>query len=409
ESSRVLLARDASDPVVSVAAGGAVTPPGPRALDAILSASPTEAHAAASRALRSKCLVVSTGWWLYEVCPHWRISQFHLTERHSVDWVIPLGRWEADVAAPGLSREAALYPARTPVPFVASLFGQGGTCELDSAEGGGRIVRRQTELRVMCSPDDQRHVAAKEPRKCVYVVELYLPELCAVEGMAPVLGGEDSKVGGALVLPAPSEHASAKSAGSGAKAAAERAELGREHLSVRTETEHGFFDSLGEASGESKEASARSAGQLNAELSERFLSLEEGEELEVSEDELRALLQHMAQDGDVESTLAELLGSQEDEDGSSLDAGVDEDGNPRGGRITIQLTEDDVAHDVPDFDFHDELEMQRLRSEAWDGDDAGKDWGLGGEDAGREEQEDDEEEDEEDERSAVGVPAHDEL
>jgi Glucosidase II beta subunit-like protein len=51
----------------------------------------------------------------------------------------------------------------------------------------GDQILRSTQLRFMCSPDMNKHIAVVEPEQCRYIVDVYVPALCRVHGMAPVL------------------------------------------------------------------------------------------------------------------------------------------------------------------------------------------------------------------------------
>jgi hypothetical protein len=51
----------------------------------------------------------------------------------------------------------------------------------------GDQVLRTTTVRFMCSPDTKKHIAVVEPEQCRYVVDVYVPALCRIKGMVPVL------------------------------------------------------------------------------------------------------------------------------------------------------------------------------------------------------------------------------
>ena len=54
-----------------------------------------------------------------------------------------------------------------------------------SSSGSGAgipVIKRTSELRIMCSPDLETRVYVQEPRQCRYRVELYVPLLCLTEG-----------------------------------------------------------------------------------------------------------------------------------------------------------------------------------------------------------------------------------
>ena len=63
----------------------------------------------------------------------------------------------------------------------------GDPCEVE--EGGKQP--RQTELRIACSPDPERHLLMREPQQCQYVMVLYEPSLCEVPGFGGLPGDLD--------------------------------------------------------------------------------------------------------------------------------------------------------------------------------------------------------------------------
>lgn len=128
-------------------------------------------------------------------------SQFHLEpQTNAVDWEIRLGRYGAADWAVRPAADAALFPPGATVPYVSQELGDGAECEL-TEEGGGAgeeavgVAARAATLRFMCSPDASMHVGVREPRQCRYVLDVYVPALCGVEGMAPSSPG--TKGGGA--------------------------------------------------------------------------------------------------------------------------------------------------------------------------------------------------------------------
>ena len=40
------------------------------------------------------------------------------------------------------------------------------------------LMCRNTELRLACSPDKDTHMVVREPAQCIYIVTVYIPELC---------------------------------------------------------------------------------------------------------------------------------------------------------------------------------------------------------------------------------------
>ena len=140
------------------------------------------------------------GWWSYEVCLWRHLHQLHMAgagDPPKVDWVISLGKYDPSRALasnwqPRFSTTTYLYP-KTKVAYVTHRYVEGNICELDPPEGNAPpaegaeqsprpVIWRQAEVMLMCSPDLEPHIWIKEPAQCRYVVEVYLPALCQVEG-----------------------------------------------------------------------------------------------------------------------------------------------------------------------------------------------------------------------------------
>ncbi|KAL6774592.1 hypothetical protein ACKKBG_A25575 [Auxenochlorella protothecoides x Auxenochlorella symbiontica] len=203
--SQVMLVRGAKDPVIPASRGPPRTPAS--------ATSPGSGAGDAERvlwdAVGGKCLYVSTGWWLYEVCPGWRASQFHLSAAHVPDWVIPLGAaphgWGAWVVA--AAPRAALLPGAGPLPALETALEGGGECDRGAGGAGTgaaprETVARRATLRALCSPDAAMHVVVQEPVQCEYLIELYVPELCPVFEDGTGDGGEEvvEEEGGVVVI-----------------------------------------------------------------------------------------------------------------------------------------------------------------------------------------------------------------
>ncbi len=60
--------------------------------------------------------------------------------------------------------------------------GMGAGAGASGSSSGVPVIKRGTELRVMCSPDTETRAYVVEPRQCRYRVELYVPSLCFMEG-----------------------------------------------------------------------------------------------------------------------------------------------------------------------------------------------------------------------------------
>ncbi|KAL4451647.1 hypothetical protein ABPG75_007309 [Micractinium tetrahymenae] len=205
-------------------------------------AEPEGAPAVLAKELKDKCLYVNTGWWMYQLCYKRHITQFHMTEKLEVDWLISLGKYEGANWTLGIAEETGLYPHTTKVPYAAHSFGEGNHCDLDEEDpstGQKRAILRRTELRLMCSPDQDAHITVSEPEQCAYVLELYMPQLCKVEGYSPELppgmadaldaawnggagGGGAEEPAGVAVAPRTSRLAEQQAARRAAAAAARR-------------------------------------------------------------------------------------------------------------------------------------------------------------------------------------------
>ena len=88
------------------------------------------------------------------------------------------------------------------VPYATQLYSDGSHCKRDADPEAGDAPRppilRRVELRLMCSPDSQQHVIVAEIQQCIYTVELYLPQLCALPGFGVELPAELLQLGGSL-------------------------------------------------------------------------------------------------------------------------------------------------------------------------------------------------------------------
>ena len=66
------------------------------------------------------------------------------------------------------------------------LFDRGPAC----GEAGGAAVANQrttTQINHICSPDGKTHATIRMPLRCHYLINLYMPSLCALDGIG--LGG----------------------------------------------------------------------------------------------------------------------------------------------------------------------------------------------------------------------------
>jgi hypothetical protein len=126
-----------------------------------------------------------------------------MAEDGKVDWVITLGAVPLDpgsVQGPrtgggsgewgrGNTTNASLYIPGTRVRYASLWYLEGDECQLDATdENENDKEDRSAEVRYMCSPDSEAHLVVSEPAQCRYMVEMYLPGLCGVEGMQPEAG-----------------------------------------------------------------------------------------------------------------------------------------------------------------------------------------------------------------------------
>ena len=70
--------------------------------------------------------------------------------------------------------------ARQAFPYMVQMYTGGDMC---SQEGYKKA--RTTQVRLVCSPDQNAHMLVREPEFCSYIVVLYLPVLCNEKLMAP--------------------------------------------------------------------------------------------------------------------------------------------------------------------------------------------------------------------------------
>ncbi|KAK9815597.1 hypothetical protein WJX72_006548 [[Myrmecia] bisecta] len=158
-----------------------------------LPADASEIELSLAKDLGNLCLYLSSGWWTYEVCYMRHVRQFRLEAGHLVTAVNNLGEFDPDATAEmlkaaeqrgqnlGLEKADLLTGARLGALVVPQAYTLGGDCEvrIPQTEGGGtRLVKRETEVRLACSPLPGPHMIIREPSKCRYVIALYVPSLC---------------------------------------------------------------------------------------------------------------------------------------------------------------------------------------------------------------------------------------
>lgn len=217
--------------------------------------------------LGAKCLYLSTGWWMYELCYMHHIDQFHMTDKHAIDWVISLGTYQPGAANWTLTNTSlsGLYPHHTQVPYASQLYSSGGRCDLDPDESGVQhSVLRSTELRLMCSPDSEAHIIALEPEQCRYLLELYLPKLCDLPGFQIELPADLTFISGATTTAAARSEAGRRQRGSGSTVDGSAGAGGEEALDpqyVLPDTEGDEYDDADEGMAAEDEQPVEQGGE----------------------------------------------------------------------------------------------------------------------------------------------------
>jgi hypothetical protein len=169
---------------------------GPAPAGAAAAAAPAPAARALAAALGGRCLYAGGGanFWTYELCYGGNATQARIEHGAAAAkgpvWEIALGGFERAEWALRAARDADLYPAGAAAPFVAHRLSGGSLCNLTDAgaDAGAPTptqVTRGARVRFFCSPDAALHMTVAEPRRCRYALDVYVPELCAFEGMAP--------------------------------------------------------------------------------------------------------------------------------------------------------------------------------------------------------------------------------
>jgi hypothetical protein len=172
---------------------------GPAPAGAAAAAAPAPAARALAAALGGRCLYVGGGanFWTYELCYGGNATQARVEHGAAAAkgpvWEIALGGFERAEWAPRAARDADLYPAGAAAPFVAHRLSGGSLCNLTDAGAAAGAppptqVTRGARVRFFCSPDAALHMTVAEPRRCRYALDVYVPELCGIEGMAPRAG-----------------------------------------------------------------------------------------------------------------------------------------------------------------------------------------------------------------------------
>lgn len=75
------------------------------------------------------------------------------------------------------------------IPAIVHSYADGSECtisedEYDPAFDQDRPSHRVSEVLYMCSPDNLLHVIATERSRCSYVLEVYVKDVCNIQGMA---------------------------------------------------------------------------------------------------------------------------------------------------------------------------------------------------------------------------------
>ncbi|CAL8463374.1 g2908 [Coccomyxa elongata] len=136
----------------------------------------------------ANCYYVNQGWWSYELCPGHHLGQFHASEEtQRIESALSLGRYnavqegnkgaEADRPVPMLPVEDMLPGLTAGVPAIITTYSGGASCD-----GSDAAAKRSAKVQLVCSPDAEVYMLVREPETCRYVVTLYHPSICDIDG-----------------------------------------------------------------------------------------------------------------------------------------------------------------------------------------------------------------------------------
>ena len=95
-----------------------------------------------------------------------------------------------DPKAPGGAPLQALQPADLLEGMTMEQVGKaemmlfdGGPACGEAGGAAGANQRTTTQINHICSPDGKTHATVRMPLRCHYLINLYMPSLCALDGM----------------------------------------------------------------------------------------------------------------------------------------------------------------------------------------------------------------------------------
>jgi len=139
--------------------------------------------------LRDKCMWLNQGWWTYQVCYKDKIKQLHM-ENKRVVLENDLGSFNHELTKAHGQEHSLLAPMdllphmSEQLPYISHVFTGGSPCEKGSS------LLREAELRIACGVPSGTastgiQMKIREPRKCAYILVLYLPSLCKHPDFGP--------------------------------------------------------------------------------------------------------------------------------------------------------------------------------------------------------------------------------
>lgn len=144
------------------------------------------------RSFNGKCIYKNHGYWSYQLCHGVSVQQYHSADPSVLtpEWSIHLGDFEpAQSSWDIVNTETSLGNSKEKVPAVLHVYEGGSECTVDEKEydekfDTGRPEQRKSMVYFMCSPDTKNHMLVNETSRCIYRIEVYIPDLCHARGFA---------------------------------------------------------------------------------------------------------------------------------------------------------------------------------------------------------------------------------
>lgn len=158
--------------------------------------------------LNDRCIYSFQGYWNYQLCYGISVQQYHVeAPEGKPEWVISLGDLKSAPQWDIIQRKSALYDSKE-ISAVVQEYTDGNECtvedEYDEAFDAGRPSHRKSVVYFMCSPDSNIHMTTDEGTRCLYTIEVYIPDLCESDQLAVKSSAGDD--GADLVEPDDSRH-----------------------------------------------------------------------------------------------------------------------------------------------------------------------------------------------------------